>query len=88
MPKFVKKQIVVEAVQLTRSNFYLAFNFFNVSDKVEWNNGEFLEDDCYIKIKTLEGVMQADDGDWIIKGVAGEFYPCKPDIFEQTYEPV
>lgn len=39
-------------------------------------------------IKTLEGVMKADFGDWIIKGVKGEFYPCKPDIFKMTYEVV
>ena len=39
-------------------------------------------------IHTLEGVMHADPGDWIIRGVQGEFYPCKPDIFEQTYEAV
>ena len=42
----------------------------------------------WIDIPTLEGVMRAVPGDYIIKGVAGEFYPCKPDIFEQTYEPV
>lgn len=39
-------------------------------------------------IETLEGQMTANLGDWIIRGVQGEFYPCKPDIFEQTYEPV
>lgn len=39
------------------------------------------------KIKTLEGTMTAERGDWIIKGVKGEIYPCKPDIFEMTYEP-
>jgi hypothetical protein len=39
-------------------------------------------------ITTLEGVMRADKGDWIIKGVKGELYPCKPDIFEMTYEQV
>lgn len=38
-------------------------------------------------IQTLEGDMRADPGDWVIKGVQGEFYPCKPDIFEATYEP-
>lgn len=38
-------------------------------------------------IRTLEGVMRADQGDWIIKGVSGELYPCKPDIFDKTYEP-
>lgn len=39
-----------------------------------------------LRIKTLEGDMTASAGDWIIRGVAGEFYPCKPDIFEATYE--
>lgn len=39
-------------------------------------------------IRTLEGDMRASYGDWIIRGVKGEFYPCKPDIFEATYEPV
>jgi hypothetical protein len=38
-------------------------------------------------IRTLEGTMHASPGDWIIRGVKGEFYPCKPDIFEATYEP-
>jgi hypothetical protein len=40
-----------------------------------------------IYLDTLEGTMRADVGDWVIKGVKGEFYPCKPDIFEATYEP-
>jgi hypothetical protein len=46
--------------------------------------------DCphYIGIKTLEGTMRATIGDWIIRGVKGEFYPCKPDIFAATYDPV
>lgn len=47
------------------------------TDKAEW-----------IAIPTLEGVMRASVGDWIIRGVQGEFYPCKPDIFEATYEAV
>lgn len=41
-----------------------------------------------VVIETLEGTMRADPGDWIITGVKGEVYPCKPDIFEATYEPV
>ena len=44
--------------------------------------------DSHLLIHTLEGTMKADLGDWIIKGVQGEFYPCKPEIFEQTYEAV
>ena len=49
---------------------------------------DFATDPPTIFIQTLEGKMRADRGDWIIKGVNGEFYPCKPDIFEKTYEPV
>lgn len=45
-------------------------------------------EDQVIDIYTLEGEMRADMGDWIIKGVEGEFYPCKPGIFAKTYEPV
>lgn len=41
----------------------------------------------YLEVRTLEGVMRANDGDWVIRGVRGEIYPCKPDIFEATYEP-
>ena len=43
---------------------------------------------AFLVIYTLEGIMRADLGDWIIRGVKGEFYPCKPDIFEETYDPV
>ena len=42
----------------------------------------------FLDIPTLEGTMTANRGDWVIRGVKGEFYPCKPDIFDQTYEPV
>jgi len=45
-------------------------------------------DGTFINIKTLEGGRRASLGDWIIKGVNGEFYPCKPDIFEKTYEAI
>ncbi|MEN6401641.1 MAG: hypothetical protein ABFD94_06825 [Armatimonadia bacterium] len=44
--------------------------------------------DATVYILTLEGPMRADPGDWIIRGVKGEFYPCKPDVFVATYEPV
>lgn len=49
---------------------------------------EAYQTDKEIKIETLEGIMTADKGDWIITGVKGETYPCKPDIFEMTYEEV
>jgi hypothetical protein len=82
MPFYRKKPVVIEAVQ---------FNGMNGIKLLEWMNGVECEEDFlgeYVEIKTLEGTMRANKGDWIIKGVNGEFYPCKPDIFEKTYEPV
>ena len=49
---------------------------------------EAYQTDKEMEIKTLEGTMKANKGDWIIKGVKGELYPCKPDVFEMTYEKV
>lgn len=49
--------------------------------------GKFTRDMPWVEIHTLEGVMRGNEGDWIIQGVAGELYPCKPEIFAQTYEP-
>lgn len=88
MPKFRKKPVVIEAMQLTRKNADVCLLFIGKNNIKGYNLGEFAEDSCYINIQTLEGVMQANEGDWIIKGIKGEFYPCKPDIFEATYEKV
>lgn len=54
----------------------------------EVDEGRFKFKQTYCLIKTLEGVMKDDYGDYIIKGINNEIYPCKPDIFEKTYEPV
>jgi PhoPQ-activated pathogenicity-related protein len=51
-------------------------------------NAIILVASTYLEVRTLEGHMVANYGDWIIKGINGEFYPCKPDIFEKTYEQV
>ena len=75
--KFRKKPIVVEAVQYTGLNFDEMEDF--VGGDAEFRNGGLL-------IATLECAMTASLNDWIIKGTKGEFYPCKPDIFEATYE--
>jgi len=82
--KFRKKPVVIEAVQFTGGNWFEIGKFCGQSASIakEWSTSEIL------LIKTLEGDMKAQKGDWIIKGVKGEFYPCKPDIFEQTYEKV
>lgn len=90
MKKFRKKPVVIEAVQWDGKNFDEVSDFTG-----NWHGHKLAYEDAEsaairtgsLHIKTLEGVMTANTGDWIIKGVNGEFYPCKPDIFEKTYEP-
>ena len=84
MPKFRKKPVVIEAIQWT--GFTEEFEAICKLGDTRVINEDF--DLCQIQIETLEGTMVANEGDWIIKGVKGELYPCKPDIFEQTYETV
>lgn len=64
-------------------------SYWRHQPEIRVSNGELAQllDPEHLEIRTLEGTMRADVGDWIIKGVQGEFYPCKPDIFEATYEP-
>jgi hypothetical protein len=77
--KFRKKPVVIEAIQWNGTNIHKILDFTNYCAK---------QVGCEIGIHTLEGVMCASLNDWIIKGIKGEFYPCKPDIFEATYEEV
>lgn len=88
MAKFRKKPVVIEAERIDRRYFENLLEFVPPEFRGEYNCGEFAEDGCYIEIKTLEGTMIGIEGDYIIKGVKGEFYPVKPDIFEMTYEAV
>ena len=83
MPKFRKKPVVIEALQLTKDSRQECLNFGGASIS---EAGEMYETGSLL-IETLEGNMLVRLGDWIIKGVKGEFYPCKADIFEATYEP-
>lgn len=85
--KFRKKPVVVEAIQfLGRKNWFECWIFVDTADPIL----EVTYDDEKetLTIPTLEGDHLATKGDWIIKGVAGECYPCKPDIFDLTYEKV
>lgn len=82
--KYRKKPVVIEAIQFTGDN---------AGEVIVWRNEDesrihtwVVEDDSML-IPTSEGTMRATKGDWIIRGVKGEYYPCKPDIFEATYEP-
>ena len=87
--KYRKKPVVIEAYQFKGSSSEASA----IRDWMETGNppmqgGMNTCDIRDLKIETLEGAMTANPGDWIIKGVQGEFYPCKPDIFEATYEAV
>lgn len=80
--KFRKNPVVIEAEHFTQENKNRAFNFIRCNAYPDWD----AEGNPTIRIETLDGVMTATLGDWIIKGVSGEFYPCKPEIFDITYE--
>ena len=83
--KFRKKPVVIDAVQFKDGNFAPVLAAF--PEAKEWKGWLAAPHRWCLDIPTLEGVMTAQDGDWIIKGIKGECYPCKPDIFEATYEP-
>ena len=80
-----KKPVIIEAVRFTGSNYRDIREFTKGQSNTVFQGGRV---PTGLTIATLEGTMTATVGDWIIKGVKGEFYPCKPDIFEKTYEPV
>lgn len=84
--KFRKKPVVIEAFQLPAAGDNDTEPFLAWAEKVGFENWNSARDEG-LDIETFEGVMRADPGDWVIKGVKGEFYPCKPDIFAATYEP-
>ena len=92
--KYRKKPVTIDAIQWTGYNVYDVYNFITNYEFVNEvnvqldNNDHFYFDKDQLIIKTLEGNMIASFGDYIIRGVAGEFYPCKPDIFESTYDKV
>lgn len=92
--KFRKKPIVIEAMKTdgttATANKIRAWSHDVLKD--HWtHDGNLVGENkptVAFNIPTLEGTMLAEPGDWIIRGIKGEFYPCKPDIFEATYEPV
>jgi hypothetical protein len=85
--KYRKKPIVIEAFKFGIANIPDWF-----MDKVSTNEiilqGHRYDGLYYFEIKTLEGTIRGEKGDFIIQGIKGEVYPCKPDIFEATYEPI
>lgn len=85
MNSYRKKPVVIQAAQFTGPADAEAIGAW-----IGWDKCSVVttSDNIIIVIPTLEGDMRADLGDWIIRGAQGEFYPCKPDIFAATYEPV
>lgn len=80
MAKYKTKPCEIEAIQWTGKN---------IIELLDWGQGQILWNDVDdLFIDTLEGRMKADINDYIIKGLRGEFYPCKPDVFEKKYEKI
>ena len=91
--KYIKKAVVIDAIQMKANNFDRICDFMGCTPEQVLNPMSDIDEfgdsrDPYLGviIETLEGKMQANIGDMIIKGVKGEFYPCKPDIFKATYD--
>jgi hypothetical protein len=92
LARYRKRAIEVEAVQLGIDNADQVWKWIRSNGgRADLNSSLSMEPgwtDAFIEIRTLEGIMRANIGDWIIKGVRGEFYPCRADIFAETYERV
>ena len=85
--KYMKKPLIIEAVQFTDDSPEVIMEINEFMDLEELRVNYNIPDKPAIIIPTLEGNMRAEIGDYIIKGINGEFYPCKPDIFVKTYIP-
>jgi hypothetical protein len=89
--KYRKKPVVIEAVQWQGNNLGEVIGFTGLHEsarKWTWKEYEAVVARGGLKIFTLEGSLMASIGDFIIRGINGEYYPCKPDIFDKTYEPI
>lgn len=87
---FRKKPVVIEAMQWTPGDLEsvgVMWAWLGLEHGQEFSHGGGLGSKATFLISTLEGTMEAQPGDWVIRGIKGEFYPCKPDIFDATYEP-
>jgi hypothetical protein len=85
--KFRKKPVTIDAMQFKTNNDD-GSSMREIEKWITDNGGKVRNDNTNLYIETLEGTHRADVGDWIIRGVKGEFYPCKPEIFDMTYEKV
>lgn len=95
MKKYRKKPVIIEAIQLTEDNFEEVFNFLDIPKKIKRVKEYYSNETDMVNkkpsgvfLRTCHGTTVAKIGDYIIKGVHGEFYPCKSDIFKETYEEI
>ena len=88
MGRFRKKPVEVEAWEFTREALKSTDSWVRLYGNELHLISQYAGEVLYIEIDTLEGTMRANLGDYIIKGIQGEFYPCKPDIFKATYEEI
>lgn len=90
MAKFRKKPVVIDAFEVRELLHLAEHDFWSLPQCIRdaYDKVEVLFASDHIRVHTLEGTMRADRDDFILRGVKGELYPCKPDIFQATYEPV
>lgn len=86
--KYRKKPITIEAMQVTRNFIEVVIAWIPQEILGEYNLGEFAEDECFVEVYSLEGLVKAGEGDYVVKGVFNEFYVCSEEIFEFSYEKV
>ncbi len=88
MDKYRKKPVVIEAMEINYPNYEEFDKLKSEGVVVVEDQDDLMNYRFHIEIETLEGTMRGNFGDWLIRGVSGELYPCKPDIFAATYEKV
>lgn len=84
--RYRKRPVTVEAIQFTSNDAAAEIYEWAGQPPIRLGIDPATGRCDYVLIDTLEGTMRADPGDWVIRGVAGEFYPCKPDVFARTYD--
>ena len=88
MQQYVKKPVVIEAMEINHPNYSDLQKLESEGVSIVTDQDDEMSYCFHVEIETLEGTMRGDYGDWLIRGISNELYPCKPVIFEATYEPV
>ena len=84
MAQYRKKPVVIDAIKYDGN--FRCLDIFSINEVGKFKLGQEQDGSTFLLIPTLEGDMKCSKGDYVIRGIKGEYYPCKPDIFEATYE--